>query len=105
MSRQAFPTTGRQESKPAASALATFVACAQLMLDEATPEDLRRQAETRALAQLPVLRALGVFDLFDVRDPALATLLRDELEQLRRREMAMTPTRCAGHGHGEARRA
>lgn len=52
------------------------------MLDAATPETLRLEAETRLLEQLPVIRALGVFDLFDVRDHALATLLRDELEKL-----------------------
>ncbi|HEX7339406.1 MAG TPA: hypothetical protein VF271_05675 [Rhodanobacteraceae bacterium] len=75
-----FPTP--PQTAPTADALTTFVACAQLMLDEATPEERRRQAEARALAQLPVLRALGVFDLFAVRDPALAMLLRDELAQL-----------------------
>lgn len=83
MTRQAFSTTETQESKPvAASALATFVACAQLMLDAATPETSRLEVEARLLEQLPVIRALGVFELFDVRDPALAALLRDELEKL-----------------------
>lgn len=86
MMLQTLPDTDQRQPGPAASALATFVACAQLMLDAATPEDLRLRAEARALAQLPVLRALGVFELFDVRDPALATLLRDELEQLDRRD-------------------
>jgi hypothetical protein len=49
------------------------------MLDPATPEALRREAEPRLLAQLPTLRALGVFELFAIRDPALAALVRDEL--------------------------
>lgn len=49
----------------AATALATFVACAQQMLDPVTPEDHRRQAEQQLLAQLPVVHALGVFDLLD----------------------------------------
>ncbi len=80
MAKQAFPTVTAQASD--ASPLATFVACAQLMLDAATPETVRRGAESRLLAQLPVLRALGVFDLFSVRDPALAAMLRDELAQL-----------------------
>jgi hypothetical protein len=34
------------------------------------------------VAQLPVLRALGVFDLFVLRDPALRTLVDDELAAL-----------------------
>ena len=42
-------------------ALTDFVAHAQLMLDPATPESVRREAEPRLLAQLPTLLALGVF--------------------------------------------
>lgn len=67
--------------KPAAAAppLATFVACAHQMLDPATPETVRRAIEPRLLALLPALRALGVFDLFHIRHPALRNLVRDEL--------------------------
>ncbi|WP_414655964.1 hypothetical protein [Frateuria sp.] len=64
---------------PETDALTDFVVHAQLMLDPATPEALRREAEPRLLAQLPTLRALGVFELFAVRNPALAALVRDEL--------------------------
>ena len=64
----------------AGHALVTFVACAHAMLDPATPEERVRTLEPRLLAQLPTLRALGVFDLFAVRDPALAALLADEDE-------------------------
>ncbi|GAB2573668.1 hypothetical protein ISP15_04610 [Dyella jejuensis] len=64
------------------SPLETFVACAHQMLDPATPEPVRRAMEPRLLAQLPALRALGVFDLFDVRDPALRAWLEDELAEL-----------------------
>lgn len=60
-------------------ACVTFVAAAQLMLDPATPENVRRDAEPRLLAQLPTLRALGLFDLFELRDPALRALVADEL--------------------------
>ena len=63
-------------------ACVTFVAAAQLMLDPATPETLRREVEPRLLAQLPTLRALGLFDLFELRDPALRALLADELANL-----------------------
>jgi hypothetical protein len=63
-------------------ALTDFVVHAQLMLDPATPEPVRRQAEPRLLALLPTLRVLGVFELFAIRDPALAELVRDELAEL-----------------------
>ncbi|MHB1056989.1 MAG: hypothetical protein ACYC0F_03775 [Rhodanobacter sp.] len=70
--------------KPAAAAspLATFVACAHQMLDPATPEAVRRAMEPRLLAQLPALRALGVFELFELRHPALRAWLDDELAGL-----------------------
>jgi hypothetical protein len=66
------------EDRDAGDALVTFVACAHSMLDPATPEDVVRTLETRLLATLPTLRALGVFELMEVRDPALAALLADE---------------------------
>ncbi|MET0934735.1 MAG: hypothetical protein ABWX83_02035 [Luteibacter sp.] len=66
------------EGQEAGDALVTFVACAHAMLDPSTPEDQVRRLEPRLLAQLPTLKALGVFDLFDVRDPALRELLADE---------------------------
>jgi len=64
-------------------ALTDFVAHAQLMLDPATPESVRRDAEPRLLAQLPTLQALGVFELFIIRDPALRALVHDELQAQR----------------------
>ena len=66
-------------------ALTHFVAHAQLMLDPATPESVRREAEPRLLAQLPTLLALGVFELFTIRDPALQALVHDELQAHRMR--------------------
>lgn len=70
------------KSTQADSPLQTFIACAHQMLDASTPEPLRRAMEPRLLAQLPVLRALGVFDLFDLRDPALRNWLADELDAI-----------------------
>jgi hypothetical protein len=61
------------------SALETFVACAHQLLDPATPEPVCRLVEPMLVAQLPVLRALGIFDLFEVRDPAMRAWLQDEL--------------------------
>ena len=66
------------EGQEAGDALVTFVACAHAMLDHTTPEEQVRRLEPRLLAQLPTLKALGVFELFEVRDPALAALLADE---------------------------
>jgi hypothetical protein len=59
--------------------LEAFVACAHHMLDRGTPEAARRAMEPRLLALLPALRALGVFDLFEVRDAALRAWLEDEM--------------------------
>ncbi|TBR35932.1 MULTISPECIES: hypothetical protein [Dyella] len=65
----------------AAEALTRFVVHAQLMLDPLTPEDMRREIEPQLLSVLPTLKALGVFELFAVRDPALRNLIDDELTQ------------------------
>jgi hypothetical protein len=64
---------------PCTDALTDFVAHARLMLDPATPESVRRETEPRLLAQLPTMQALGVFELFTIRDPALHALVQDEL--------------------------
>lgn len=63
----------------AAEALTRFVVSAQLMLDPLTPESVRRQVEPRLIGALPALHALGVFELFAIRDPALAAMVADEL--------------------------
>lgn len=63
-------------------ALTRFVAHALAMLDPATPEERRRQLEPELLAQLPILRAMGVFDLFSIRSPALQRLIEDEMAAL-----------------------
>lgn len=70
------------KSEVSKSPLETFVACAHQMLDPATPEAVRRAMESRLLAQLPALRALGVFELFELRDPAMRNWLGDELAEL-----------------------
>ena len=64
------------------SPLAAFVACAHQMLDPATPEPVRRSLEPRLLALLPVVRALGVFELFELRHSGLRAWLNDELAGL-----------------------
>lgn len=58
-----------------------FLACAYQMLDPDTPEAARRAMEPRLLALLPTLRALGVFELFELRHPALRAWLEDEMRE------------------------
>lgn len=70
------------KSEVSGTPLEAFVACAHHMLDPATPETARRAMEPRLLAQLPTLRALGVFELFQLRDPALRAWLDDDLAEL-----------------------
>jgi hypothetical protein len=65
--------------RPTEQGLPRFVECARRMLDPATPESLRRELEPQLLRLLPVAQALGLFELFEVRDRALAALLRDEM--------------------------
>lgn len=79
-----MPPISLYSKKPliSTSPLATFVACAHQMLDPATPETVRRAVEPQLLAQLPALRALGVFELFELRHPALRAWLQDELANL-----------------------
>lgn len=80
-----MPSSTLSVAVPYRSPLETFVACAHEMLDPATPEAEHRRAEPRLLAVLPALQALGVFELFAIRDPALAEMVRDELEARRQR--------------------
>ncbi len=68
---------------PVTSPLEVFIGCAHQMLDPTTPETVRQALEPRLLAQLPVLRALGVFELFELRDPALRAWLQDEMAESR----------------------
>jgi hypothetical protein len=70
------------KSQVSKTPLETFVACAHQMLDPSTPEPVRRAVEPRLLAQLPALRALGVFELFELRNPALRAWMNDELAEL-----------------------
>jgi len=61
--------------------LEAFVACAHQMLAPETPEAARQALEPRLVALLPALRALGVFELFELRHPALRAWLEDEMRE------------------------
>jgi hypothetical protein len=61
------------------------------MLDAATPEAVRRAVESRVLRLLPVLRALGVFELFELRHPAMRAWLEDEMADMPGRQPSAAP--------------
>ncbi len=54
-----------------------FIANARLLLEEELPAEQRRQAEEDLRALLPAIRALGLLELFDLRDARLRTLVAD----------------------------
>ncbi|AVO60057.1 DUF7709 family protein [Pseudomonas chlororaphis] len=51
-----------------------FLINARLWAEPGTPTEQRRAAEQDLLAALPALRALGLFELMQIRDPALRAL-------------------------------
>ena len=81
MSMIAAPTPDLER---VAAPVEAFLACAHQMLDPGTPEAARQALEPRLLALLPALCALGVFELFELRDPALRAWLGDELAGIAR---------------------
>ncbi|CDH71747.1 hypothetical protein P38_3517 [Pseudomonas aeruginosa MH38] len=54
-----------------------FIANARLLLEEELPAAQRRQAEEDLRALLPAIRALGLLELFELRDARLRTLVAD----------------------------
>lgn len=55
-----------------------FLINARVLLDAQSPEPLRTLAREDILQALPALRALGVFEVLEVRDPALRALCAEE---------------------------
>jgi hypothetical protein len=51
--------------------VAAFLANARVWTDPQTSEDARAEAETDMLETLPALRALGVFDVLEIRNHTL----------------------------------
>ncbi|WP_158934394.1 hypothetical protein [Burkholderia sp. S171] len=52
-----------------------FLANARVWVDPLTPASQRTEAEHDIVDGLPALRALGLFDLLEVRDPDLRALV------------------------------
>lgn len=55
--------------------VAAFLANARLWCDPATDAAQRQAAERDVIDALPALRALGLFDVFSIRDAALQRLV------------------------------
>jgi hypothetical protein len=56
--------------------VAAFLVNARVWGDASASEKARAEAETDMLEALPALHALGLFDVFDIRDPALRDWMR-----------------------------
>ncbi len=52
-----------------------FLANARVIMDDTSTADARREAESHIAELMPALGALGLFEVFDLRDPRLRTLL------------------------------
>jgi len=52
-----------------------FLANARVWADALTPANERTAAENDIVDALPALRALGLFDLLEIRDPGLRALV------------------------------
>jgi hypothetical protein len=52
-----------------------FLANARVLSDAAAPAEARAQAEQDIVADLPALRALGLFEVLEVRDAGLRRLV------------------------------
>ena len=55
--------------------VAAFLANARVLADPAAPAPARTQAERDTLELLPALRALGLFEVMELRDPQLRAWL------------------------------
>lgn len=81
--RGPHPSTrpGMEVSVPSSCAdLAQFVTRARELL-EASDEQYRQQLETEVLRLAVALHAAGVFEILSIAHPALATMVRDHLEE------------------------
>lgn len=58
-------------------AIAEFIALAQRALATEDDEKERRACEDELLRRVPSLRAAGVFDVFEIRHPALRAMIAD----------------------------
>ena len=52
-----------------------FLANARVWTDPLTPANERTAAENDIVEAVPALRALGLFDVFEIRDPGLRALV------------------------------
>lgn len=55
--------------------IAAFLMNAKAWSDPAIDEDTRKQVEVDILEAIPALRAVGLFEIFSVKDPRLAEFM------------------------------
>ncbi|BAV99648.1 hypothetical protein [Lysobacter enzymogenes] len=58
--------------------VAAFLANARVLADPAAPAQARAQAEHDTRELLPALRALGLFEVMELRDPQLRAWLAEQ---------------------------
>ena len=68
-----------------------FLANAQVLQDPTATAEARRAAERDLVSLLPALEALGLFDVFELRSPAL----RDEVARHRAALISSAPAAAA----------
>ncbi|MDQ0035255.1 hypothetical protein J2W30_003020 [Variovorax boronicumulans] len=71
--------------------VAAFLANAQLLQDPNATAETKQAAERDLIALLPALEALGLFDVFELRSPAL----RDEVARHRAALISSAPAAAA----------
>ncbi len=59
-----------------------FLANARVLIEAGTDAPAQAQAERDIVEDLPALRALGLFDVLEIRDPALRHLVETRMAQL-----------------------
>ena len=55
--------------------VAAFIANAKILTGSATNEAQKREAKDDLISLVPVLKKLGVFDVFSIRDPKIQSLV------------------------------
>ena len=58
-----------------------FIANANILADQSVSDTARAEAETHLRSLVPALRALRLFEVFEIRDRKLVAIVEDELRR------------------------
>ncbi len=61
--------------------VAAFVANARILRDPASSPTERREAQAHMVALVPALSAIGLFEIFSIRDPEISALVEEAHRQ------------------------